>query len=145
MKILPPRATMISLLAQIPGVVWHWPLHPHPVAVVAGATLMAIAAVLNFWADRVFKTLGVGIVPFSHAENLAGVGPFRLTRNPMYLGLAMFSAGVALACGVFANLVAPLLFWVWLHYSYVLPEERFLTERFGDAFLAYKARVPRWL
>lgn len=142
---LPPMATRVSLLAQAPGIVLSWPLHPRIEALVAATAMFVLAILLNIAAATSFSRRGIGIVPFTEAPELAQGGVFRLTRNPMYLGLVLFSASLWLGTGVWYNFFAPLLLAVWLHLFYVLREEAFLRERFGNTYRDYCRRVPRWL
>ena len=84
-------------------------------------------------------------VRVERARHLVVDGPNRLTRNPMYLGLA----GTLLAHAIARrspSAVIPLVGFVWLIDRYQIPaEEKALEERFGQAYLDYKETVPRWL
>jgi protein-S-isoprenylcysteine O-methyltransferase Ste14 len=144
-KFLPPHAFVLSVLAQLPAVYATWPLAPSALEIELGVLLMLIGFALNVWADRVFRQRDVGVRPFSPAAQLVEEGPFRFSRNPMYLGMVLFSAGIALATGVPINLVFPVLLGVWLDRSFVAAEEEFLTRAFGNAYRAYCRRRPRWL
>jgi protein-S-isoprenylcysteine O-methyltransferase Ste14 len=144
-KFLPPHAFVLSVLAQVPAVYATWPLTPSGLEVALGVVFMLIGFGLNIWADRVFQRRDVGVRPFSPAAELVEEGPFRFSRNPMYLGMVLFSAGIALATGVLINLVFPVLLGVWLDRSFVAAEEGYLTRAFGDAYRAYCRRRPRWL
>lgn len=135
----------VSLLAQIPGVVLSWPLHPSPAAIAGAGFLAALGVWLNVAAVRQFNRQGAGVIPFSGVRALARGGPYRFSRNPMYLGLVALSAALAVGTGVWWNVLAAVCFWMWLHFAYVLPEEKFLRERFGAAFDEYARRIPRWL
>ena len=77
-------------------------------------------------------------------KSIVTEGPYRYTRNPMYLGHLIFMAGLAVSFGSW--LAAALLVFnaVWFHRR-VLRDEARLESRFGPAYLAYKARVPRWI
>jgi len=144
-RILPPRGLLLSLMAQIPLVIATWPLRPGVVEVIAGACLIAAGVLLNVWADRVFSAHGVGVCPFSPAPVLLRGGPYRYTRNPMYLGLVAITAGLPLLTGVLANGWVAVAFFFWLHWGYVIPEEQWLSARFGREFEDYASRIPRWL
>lgn len=111
----------------------------------AGVAAIAVGVALNLWADRAFKRWRVGVVPLSPAPHLIEDGPFRFSRNPMYLGMVLISAGVALATGVLWNLIAAGMLAAWLHIGAVLPEEKFLAKNFGSDFDAYCRRIPRWI
>ena len=72
-------------------------------------------------------------------------GVFRLTRNPMYVGLAL----VLLAWAVFMSspwaLLGPLVFILYMNRFQIMPEERVISRMFGNAYSAYQAKVRRWL
>jgi len=72
-------------------------------------------------------------------------GPFRLSRNPLYLALTLMYVGLALLANALWVLVLlmPLLFMV--HFGVVRREERYLERKFGDAYRAYRSRVRRYL
>jgi protein-S-isoprenylcysteine O-methyltransferase Ste14 len=144
-SILPPRGLLLALLAQAPLVAAHWPLAPSLVEAISGGVLVIAGAALNVGSARLFERKSVGICPFSSAPVLVTTGPFALSRHPMYVGLVALSAGLTLLTGVLANVWISVAFAIWLHHSYVLPEERFLRDRFGAAYDAYAERVPRWL
>ncbi len=143
--LLPPRALLLSLAAQAPLVAWTWPPEPAKPAVAAGLLAVAAGVALNIWATRLFARSGVGVCPFSPVPALVAEGPYRFSRNPMYLGLVLLSGSVPLMTGVPANLWAPASLAVWLHFRFVLREEEFLRERIGMPYLAYASRSPRWL
>jgi protein-S-isoprenylcysteine O-methyltransferase Ste14 len=144
--ILPPRGLLIALLCQLPLLFGQeFPLRTGLLGPATGLVLILFGAVLNIWADRLFKRAAVGVRPFSDTPRLVTDGPFALTRSPMYVGLVAVCAGFALVTGVYANLWVAAAYAIWLHFAYVVPEERFLCERFGPAFAAYAQRVPRWL
>jgi protein-S-isoprenylcysteine O-methyltransferase Ste14 len=78
-------------------------------------------------------------------QQLLTPGPYAVSRNPMYLFELAFWLGWALLYGSLAVLLG-FLFWVALFHFWAVPyEERDLEARFGEAYRAYKARVPRWL
>ena len=72
-------------------------------------------------------------------------GPYRFSRNPMYLGELVLWFGWALFYGSVAVLIGFLLILVMMNFRAVPREERDLEARFGDSYLEYKKRVPRWL
>jgi len=144
-RLLPPRGLLLSLLVQVPLIVWRWPLRPAGVPALIGVALLAGGVLLNLWADRLFHENGVGVVPFSPVPVLISEGPFRITRNPMYLGMVLISAAFPLMTGLYLNLLSPAVLSVWLHIRFVLPEEEFLRERLGGDYLLYASGYPRWL
>lgn len=109
-----------------------------------GFVVIGFAMVLLVASARCFRRRGTGIRPFSEAVALVEEGPFRHTRNPMYLGLVGVTFGMAVCLGTASPLVVPPLFFLLLRQRFVLREERFLRDRFGAAFDAYCARTRRW-
>jgi protein-S-isoprenylcysteine O-methyltransferase Ste14 len=105
----------------------------------------AAGVVLNVWAERLFRKSGVGVCPFSPVPNLVITGPYRFTRNPMYLGMVLLSASWPLMMGLYWNLWPAAALAAWLHFRFVLPEEEFLRGRLGVSYLEYASRNPRWL
>ena len=144
-RLLPPHMFVLSLLVQLPGIYVAWPLAPSRVNFLLGIVLMLAGFGLNVWADRLFAQRNVGVRPFSPAAMLVEEGPFRFSRNPMYLGMVLISAGLALATGMLVNLIFPVLLAMWLHLSFIAAEETYLTLQFGESFKAYCQRIPRWL
>ncbi|MFI5180969.1 MAG: methyltransferase family protein [Thermoanaerobaculia bacterium] len=144
-SVLPPNGLLVSLLIQLPLVALAWPLSPLSWQIVSGAGLILAGLVLSVWPERLFRRNRVGVCPFTPVPRLITEGPYRISRNPMYLGFVALSAGPALLMGVAANLVASLGLLVWLHFRFVLPEEEFLRSQVGEAFETYVRNHPRWL
>jgi protein-S-isoprenylcysteine O-methyltransferase Ste14 len=110
-----------------------------------GAAEIFIGVFLIVWAVSTFKQLGTPVYPAHDARALAEAGPFTLTRNPMYLAFAIIYLGITFV----ANAFWPLLFLpealVFTYLLVIRREERYLTREFGDAYVAYCARVRRWI
>jgi protein-S-isoprenylcysteine O-methyltransferase Ste14 len=111
----------------------------------AGLVLMGIAIALVLWAALHFRRARTAIVPFQPSTALVTGGPFRFTRNPMYVGMA----GVLLGAAVFLGTVTPFIvipaFMGLIRERFILAEEALMEETFGAAYLEYKAKVRRWL
>lgn len=144
-RLLPPRGLLLSLLVQGPLILLLWPPHLAGRIVFLGTAMLTGGVVLNFWADRLFKRNGVAVCPFGIVPKLISDGPYRLSRNPMYLGMVLISTAVPLITGVYLNLWAPAALAIWLHIRFVLPEEEFLRKRLGTQYLLYASRNSRWL
>lgn len=116
----------------------------HTLRLVGWAEL-CIGVALNVWAASTFHRLQTTVIPTRPARTLAEEGPYRLTRNPMYLGFAIIYLGVTFV----ANAFWPLLFlpeaMVLVYLFAIRREERYLGREFGDAYAAYRARVRRWI
>jgi protein-S-isoprenylcysteine O-methyltransferase Ste14 len=111
----------------------------------AGAVPVAAGLLLNLWTDQLFKSAGTAVKPFETSVSLVLQGPFLFSRNPMYLGMAMVLAGIAIGLGSATPwLVIPLFIWQ-LTVRYIVPEERKLEASFGSEYVDYMARVRRWV
>ncbi|HBO8128434.1 TPA: isoprenylcysteine carboxylmethyltransferase family protein [Pseudomonas aeruginosa] len=110
-----------------------------------GALPFAAGAVMMLAAAGLFRRLGTNI-PLSRPTTLiATTGPYRWTRNPMYLGMALIYAGLAVGFdGPIAFALLPLVL-VAIQTQVIAREERYLEAKFGDDYLRYKAEVRRWL
>ncbi|PYI49654.1 MAG: isoprenylcysteine carboxylmethyltransferase family protein [Verrucomicrobia bacterium] len=121
------------------------PIMRYGICLVCGIVLISLAPTLALWALGTMKTAGTNVHPAEPALTIVRDGPFRFTRNPMYLALCL----VQIALGLFLNDWITLLFVVplalILHYGVVLREEKYLTAKFGEAYLQYKHDVRRWI
>jgi protein-S-isoprenylcysteine O-methyltransferase Ste14 len=110
-----------------------------------GLVPVAAGICLALSSARLFRRAATPIEPWETPFVLVIDGPYRFTRNPMYLGLALSLLGLAVWLGTLTPfLVVPLFVWV-LTARFVRREEQRLEERFGSRYLAYKARVRRWI
>jgi protein-S-isoprenylcysteine O-methyltransferase Ste14 len=94
---------------------------------------------------HLFTRTGQSPFPWKPTPQLILQGPYRFTRNPMYVGVTVFLIGLGLALNnLWISLfAAPALLAV--HFIAVLPEERYLTEKFGDSYRSFLARVRRYI
>ncbi len=116
-----------------------------PGALVLGGLIVAAALANDLWCALVFARLRTTILPHRAASALATQGPFRFSRNPIYVSHVAVVFGLGLLLGSpFVVLLTPLLAFGLQKLS-VEPEERHLLRKFGDDYLAYMARTRRWL
>jgi len=109
--------------------------------------LIAVAAVLILvvWPGRQFQHSGQDPKPWTPTPEIVVAGPYRLTRNPMYLGMVVFCIGFAVILSdLWILILTPVCGWLIYHLA-IRPEEAYLEEKFGDSYLAYKACVRRWI
>lgn len=79
------------------------------------------------------------------ASHLVTDGVFRISRNPMYLGLTLLLTGWALLLGTASPWILPPLFVIFISYWQIIPEEQALEKIFGEPYRAYRQRVARWI
>ncbi len=115
------------------------------VLTVPGGVLMVLSGAFARWAFLTMRRSGATANPKKPSEALTTDGPFRVSRNPIYVAMTGLSVGLAFLVN-FAwplLLLAPLL--ALMQWGVVLREERYLAGKFGDDYAAYRARVRRWL
>ena len=116
-----------------------------PPATYLGGLLIAAALIVNIWAVGLFWVRKTTIKPFEASSSLVVDGPFRMSRNPMYVGLVTILLGVAVLLGSLVAFLAPAAMFITLQKLFIPKEEQMLAQSFGQAFLDYKMQVRRWL
>ncbi len=123
-----------------------WPdVLSRPARYVGGGLLVLAGVALALFAAGRFRAAGTNIPPTLPATALVVGGPYRWSRNPMYIAMAAVYAGLGIAAGsswTLALLVPALLV---IRYGVIAREEAYLARRFGDAYRLYKSRVRRWV
>jgi protein-S-isoprenylcysteine O-methyltransferase Ste14 len=145
-RVLPPLLFLVVLVAlllvhrsvplSLPG---------GAVRVASGVAVVALGLALMLWAGRVMLRAHTTVNPWGSASALVTSGPFRFTRNPIYLADLLVYVGVALWVGTWWPLLAIPLLVVTVQWLVIGPEERYLTQRFGGDYTAYRQRVRRWV
>jgi protein-S-isoprenylcysteine O-methyltransferase Ste14 len=109
------------------------------------AAIMVINLVIGLAAARGMLSARTSLNPHHPTTALVLSGPFRFTRNPLYLGLTVFYAGLMLVFELtWGLLFLPIVVWlitIWV----IVPEEKYLEQKFGTEYLNYKSRVRRWI
>lgn len=110
-----------------------------------GSIVVVCSAALALWAVRVMKAAGTNIRPDQPTLVIVDCGPYRLTRNPMYLSLCLLQIGIALLLNDWIGLTFTLVLFAILHFGVVLREEAYLEQKFGEEYLRFKRSVHRWI
>jgi protein-S-isoprenylcysteine O-methyltransferase Ste14 len=145
--VLPPVLVGGTLLVgvAIHYLVWTVTLLPTVLARVLGFVMFVSAGLLAHLAHNAMKRVGTNVLPTRPTLALATDGPYRFTRNPLYVA----AIGVYLGVTFWVDGLAPFLLvfpMAWLlQRGIVLPEERYLEAKFGDAYVSYRSSVRRWL
>ena len=145
--VVPPPLIYVAFFLVGMGLQRYVPVPRLPLGTgrVLGAVLVLLWLLLTTSSFRRFWASGTSVVPVRPTTALVIEGPYRFTRNPMYLGLLLLYVGVAGWFGlVWPLLLAPVLVWV-IGVSVIGREERYLTRKFGDEYRRYQAHVRRWL
>lgn len=114
-----------------------WPL-------VIAFLAMGLVGPLGIWQFARARTT-IDPVRIDRASTLVTTGAFSITRNPMYLSMTCLLIALALYLSVPWLLIGPMLFALFITRFQIIPEERVMAEKFGDAFTSYRKRVRRWI
>ena len=124
---------------------WPLPFLPRLLAALLGSALVAVAVVVFSYSIRTFQTAGTPVPGNKPTTVIVRTGPYRFSRNPIYLAFSIFQLGIA----SWVNsvwLIATLMVAIGLMVAVVIPrEERYLERRFGADYVDYKRFVRRWL
>jgi len=149
-RIFPPALPLLTVLIGV-GLNRLWPLHvgfelPAPARYwVGGAIVVGALLGLSLWSVMLLRRSGQSANPWKPTTQIIRSGPFRVTRNPMYLQMVLVCIGFAVALMNFWILLfTPVCAWL-LQSLAIVPEERYIENKFGEPYLEYQRRVRRWL
>jgi protein-S-isoprenylcysteine O-methyltransferase Ste14 len=112
--------------------------------VVAGL-LIGFGLALELWAIGAFRRRRTAVQPWKPSTALVAEGPYRFSRNPIYLGFAVTYLGLALALGSWLALVMLVPCLLVVDRGVIAREERYLSAKFGASYDTYRGRVRRWI
>jgi len=110
-----------------------------------GLLPLGLGISFNLLADRKFHTRQTTVKPEELSSCLITDGVFRYSRNPMYLGMVLVLLGFSILLYSWISFLVLPGFTALIHYRFIFPEEENLKEQFGEDWLAYQQKVPRWL
>jgi protein-S-isoprenylcysteine O-methyltransferase Ste14 len=150
---MPPRIPPPILMLLAAGLMWvlaHWmPLAQWISAPWnrLGGLVAAVGIAIAVAAFARFRNAGTTVNPLdpSKASRLVTDGVFRVSRNPMYLGLVLLLIGWAVWLGSASPWLVPPLFVIVLTVVQIIPEEQALSRNFGESYLLYRRSVTRWI
>ena len=115
------------------------------VLVGGGWLLIAFGLVILLWAMLTFLRAHTAILPSRPARSVVATGPYRFSRNPMYIGMSALYIGLSLLMSMVWPLVLLPVVLLSLYALVIRREERYLGDAFREEYAAYRARVRRWL
>jgi protein-S-isoprenylcysteine O-methyltransferase Ste14 len=145
--IRPPIAWALAVVAGL-ALQWIVPLPFMPALAPAGwvgGIVFVLALALAAWAIATITSAGSNVPTNMPTTTVVQSGPYRFTRNPIYLGMFVGLAGLAIAFDSLWLIGTLLVFAFAIRYGVVAREEAYLERKFGDAYRHYRARVRRWL
>ncbi|MFW6107686.1 MAG: methyltransferase family protein [bacterium] len=99
---------------------------------------------LALWSHHFFHHTGTAVRPFEEPTHLLLEGPYRFSRHPMYLGMFLVLAGLAVVLGSLSPFAVLVPYWLVTE-RFAAIEERAMERAFGEEYRAYRERVRRWL
>jgi len=146
LKITPPTYLLVAIFLIV---IFHFTL-PVLMLIPAPWTLIGIiplvfGIVVSVNADELFQEADTTVNPFDASSSLVTYGPYRFTRNPMYLGFTLVLFGVSILAGSLTPFAVVLAFAVTMDRLFIHMEEQKLASTFGAQWDEYKSRTRRWL
>jgi protein-S-isoprenylcysteine O-methyltransferase Ste14 len=142
------RPPVLYGVAFLVVLVFRW-LRPMPMftagALWTGLAVVAIGMAIAIWGRRTMRAAGTNINPSLPALAIVTTGPFRYSRNPLYLALTLLFLGLTLAFNTWWGIVILVPLVILMHVGVVLREERYLDQRFGETYRLYRSNVRRYL
>ena len=110
-----------------------------------GTTSIILGVALNLWTDSLLKKAETNVKYHTKPNRLVVSGPFRISRNPMYLGMLLILLGICVLVHSVISFVFPLVFIFIIETKFVPVEEKNMEESFREEYLEYKKNVRRWI
>jgi len=145
-RLIPPVVYFVPFTVMWAMHWWRpWTIPGGVALTVAGLALVLTGIGLSVWTVSTFARAHTTVIPWDHVSAMVTTGPFRNSRNPIYLSDAMaYLGGTLILHSWWPLLVLPGILWV-MRCKVIDREELYLTQRFGDAYREYQLRVRRWL
>lgn len=134
-------ALLIALLLQR--------LRPLPIfsqasALWPGLGLVALGAGIAIWGRQALMAAGTNVNPYRPSTAIADSGPYRFSRNPLYVSLTLIYSGLTMAFDTWWGFILLMPVLIVMHFGVIRREERYLEQKFSDSYRQYRARVRRY-
>lgn len=142
----PPLIVLLAFGAAIAlHYLWPAPIAAKSLSIMLGASLSVFGVGIAGWGRAQLAKAGTNVNPYKPTTAIVSGGPYRFTRNPLYVGMLSLLLGLTFLMGTWWGLVLFAPAFLVLHYGVVLREEAYLERNFGHAYLSYRRKVRRWL
>ena len=141
----PPLLYGVSLVVVL-VLDWFWPMPivGRVVGIVVGLALVAFGVGIAIWGRRTMQAAGTNVDPHRPATVLVKNGPFRFSRNPLYMALVLLFLGLSLVVDTWWGIVLLFPVLIIMHWGVILREERYLDQKFGASYQEYRSKVRRY-
>lgn len=142
----PPLLYGGALIAAL-ALHWLWPMPilDHAIALGAGLPLIALGVGIAIAGRRALQAAATKIDPMRPTTAIVTSGPYRFSRNPLYVALTLLFVGLTLAVDTWWGIVVLVPLVIVMHCGVVRREERYLEQKFGEPYRQYRSRVRRYL
>ncbi len=110
-----------------------------------GILLILFGTIITIWTDLIFKKVKTAVKPHEKPKKLIMQGPFKISRHPMYLGMACFLLGLAIFLGDLISFIFPIIFVVIMETKFIPLEEKNMQKVFGKKYLEYRKKIRKWI
>lgn len=149
MRLIEMRPPRIALLLTMFASAVHWVFHRgEPICLFmpwAGTSVGLAGFGLMMWSWLIFKNQNLAVCPLQITAHITSTGPYRFSRNPMYLGMFLMLLGLALIMGTIPFSISAVAFFVIMNAVFCPYEENKLAQAFGNEYAHYQNEVRRWL
>lgn len=145
--IAPAPLLYLGAFLLVLGLHWNWPLPMlnHAVMEWIGRAILFLGLALNSWGVWCMLRNRTPINPYRPVKTIVSSGAFRISRNPLYVGLDLILLGLVLIFDSVWGFAVLLVLLAIMHYGVILPEERYLERKFGAEYRRYRGAVRRYL
>jgi len=142
----PPLIYLVGLILGYGlGLVFPVTLLPFLPSLILGVVVLLAGLAIGFSAITAFRRHNTTLIPTRSATAMVQDGPYRFTRNPMYLSFGILYAGLSLIVDSLWSLLLLIPVILMVNYYVIAREEKYLTREFGDEYRSYTAKVRRWI
>jgi len=143
----PPILFLVSLLSSC-GLNYIFPTklsNKNHILVICGVMLFLLSATIALWSFITMQQAQTSANPYKKSAHLTTLGPFKYSRNPIYLAMTGLYLSISLPINSIWAYILFLPLLLVMYWGAILREEKYLMSRFGESYLIYKKAVPRWL
>jgi len=145
--ILNPPQIILALIVISIGLHYNFPIKqiiyfPYNLLSITG---IVVGVWLAMWGKKTFRKLDTPLRPGEKPKKVVTEGPFKFSRNPIYLGFVIFLLGVAVLFGSLVAFISPVIFFLIIYFVFIPFEEKLMEKTFGKKYLDYKRNVRKWI
>jgi len=110
-----------------------------------GIIVFILGMWIDIWAWAIFERKKTTLNPYKTPMKFATNSIYKISRNPMYLGMIIALLGLSIFLGSLSTFISPILFFILMKWIFIIPEEENMEKTFGKRYIDYKSKVRRWI